>query len=143
MTTDEHGELRRIARERRMHFEVAPELVLRGAERKKVGFQIRLWAVHPRGTRPLPNCPKCWTLVEDLRRIAVHAMPGAERATVSVLEPFRPALYESRVVPGTDEVSLAIRLFHREGDERPVDACEEQCLKEIRCRLRALGIAEQ
>ena len=51
-------------------------------------------------------------------------------------------MYESTVVPGADEIAIAIRLIHREGYERPIDACEELCLKEIRLRLRALGIAE-
>jgi hypothetical protein len=38
---------------------------------------------------------------------------------------------------------VAIRLVHREGYERPVDACEERCLKEIQARLRELGIPER
>jgi hypothetical protein len=35
------------------------------------------------------------------------------------------------------------RIIHREGYDRPVDACEERCLKEIRARLRLLGIRER
>jgi hypothetical protein len=65
------------------------------------------------------------------------------RPTRAELAPFRPALYDSRVVPDADEVSVTIRLIHREGYDRPVDACEERCLKEIRARLRALGVQER
>lgn len=141
--TDVHDDLRQVAKERHVHFDVESEVVIRGSERVKVGFLVRLWGVHPKGARALPGCPMCWTLVEDLRRIAEHVVPAPGRPTASALEPFQPALYESRVVPSADEVSLSIRLFHREDYGQPVDACEERCLKEIRGRLRELGIAER
>ncbi len=143
MTTPEPRELAEIARARQVHFDVEPEIVIRGAERVKVGFQINLWAVHSKGARALPGCPKCWDLVEDLRRIAEEVVPPDDRPSRTELTPFRPALYESRVVPDADEVSVTIRLIHRDGYDRPVDACEERCLKEIRARLRALGIRER
>ena len=143
MTSDKVVELAERARARRVHFDVEPEIVLRGSERVKVGFQVHLWAVHPKGARALPGCPKCWDLVEDLRRIAEEVVPVERRPSRTELVPFRPALYESRVVPGADEVRVTIRLIHREGYERPVDECEERCLKEIRARLRALGVRER
>lgn len=136
-------ELAQIARNRHVHFDVEPEVVIRGSERVKVGFQVRLWAVHAKGARALPGCPKCWDLVEDLRRIAEQVVPAEERPSRTELDPFRPALYDSRVVPAADEVSVTIRLIHRDGYDRPIDSCEERCLKEIRARLRALGIPER
>ncbi len=143
MTSSDALALREMARNRHVHFDVEPELVIRGSVRMKVGFEVHLWAVHPKGARALPGCPKCWDLVDDLRRIAEAVVPPEGRPTRSELEPFRRALYESRVVPNADEVSVTIRLFHKEGYDRPIDACEEQCLKEICGRLRALGIPEQ
>jgi hypothetical protein len=136
-------ELSEIARTRHVHFDVEPEIVLRGSERVKVGFQVHLWGVHPKGARALPGCAKCWDMLEDLRRIAREVVPSDERPSRTELEPFRPALYDSRVVPGADEVSVTIRLIHRDGYDRPVDACEERCLREIRARLRALGARER
>ena len=138
-----NDELREVARNRRIHYSVEPEFVFRGSERVKVGFQVRLWAIHRKGARALPGCPKCWDLVDDLRRVAVELNPSGERPSRTELEPFRPALYDSRVVPGADEVTVTIRLIHREGYDRPIDACEERCLKEIRARLRDLGIPER
>lgn len=143
MTAATCGELARIAQARQVHFDVEPEIVIRGSERVRVGFQVNLWAVHVKGARAMPGCPKCWELLEDLRRIAEDVVPTGERPSRTELVPFRPALYESGVVPGADEVTVTIRLIHREGYERPVDACEERCLKEIRARLRALGIRER
>ena len=135
--------LRELARKRHLHFDVEPEVVFRGSERVKVGFQVHLWAVHPKGARALPGCPKCWDLVDDLRRIAEQVVPSEERPTRSELAPFHPALYDSRVVPDADEVTVTIRLIHRDGSERPIDPCEERCLKEIRARLRELGVPER
>lgn len=143
MTSATRNELLDIARARRVHFDVEPEVVIRGSERVKVGFQVHLWAVHPKGSRALPGCSKCWDLVEDLRRLAEDVVPPDDRPSRTELDPFRPALYESRVVPEADEVSVTIRLIHRNGYDRPLDACEERCLKEIRARLLALGIRER
>jgi len=138
-----NDELREVARNRRIHYDVEPEIVLRGSERMKVGFQVRLWAIHRKGARALPGCPKCWDLVDDLRRIAEEVIPSGERPSRTELEPFRPALYDSRVVPDADEVTVTMRLIHREGYYLPIDACEERCLKEIWARLRDLGIPER
>jgi hypothetical protein len=141
-TTDAE-EFRTLARKHHIHYDIEPEIVLQGTERVKVGFAVRLWAVHPKGAKALPGCPQCAILVEDLRGLARWLVPAEERPTRADLEPFRPALYDSREIPGADEVMVAIRLVHREGYERPVDACEERCLKEIRERLRELGIPER
>lgn len=142
-TSTELEDLAQVARRRHVHFDVEPEIVFRGSARVKVGFQVRLWAVHQKGARALPGCPKCWDLVDELRQIAEQVVPAEERPTLAELAPYRPALYDSRVVPGADEVSVTIRLIHRDGYDRPVDPCEERCLREIRARLRALGITER
>jgi hypothetical protein len=138
-----HPDLAELVRDLHIHFEVEPEVIVQGSERVKVGFEVRLWAVHPRGARALPGCEKCRDLAAELRRIATWAIPSEHRPTRVEIEPFRPALYDSREVLGADEVALAIRLIHREGWDRPVDPCEERCLKEIRQRLRSLGIQER
>jgi hypothetical protein len=143
MTSTDALDLREIARNRHVHFDVEPEVVIRGSERVKVGFDIHLWGVHPKGARALPGCPKCWDLVAELRRIAEAVTPAEARPSRTELEPFRPALYESRVVPAADEVSVTIRLIHRDRYDSAVDACEERCLREIRVQLHALGIPER
>lgn len=143
MTTATLIERSEIARARQVHYDVEPKIVIRGSERMKVGFQVRLWAIHSKGARALPGCPKCWSLLEDLRRIAEDIAPTDERPSRTEVAPFRSALYDSRVVPGADEVSVTICLIHRDGYDRPIDACEERCLKGIRARLRILGIRER
>lgn len=83
------NQLSEIVHARRVHFGIEPEIVIRGSERVKVGFQVNLWGVHPKGSRPLPGCPKCGDLVEDLRRIAEKVVPSYDRASRTELAPFR------------------------------------------------------
>ena len=137
------AEFAAFAREHHVHFEVQPDVLVRTGERVKIGFEIRVWALHARGARALPGCEKCRDLAGELRRFTEWAVPSEHRPTRIEIEPFHPALYESREVTGADEIALSIRLAHREGWDQPIDACEERCLKEIRLRLRSAGARER
>lgn len=134
--------IREIVRSRRVHFEVQPEVVVRGGDRLKVGYELRLWAVHAKGARALPGCGKCRALLDDLRTVAANVLPADARPTRCSIEPPAAALYGSSVIEGADEVGITVRLVHRFDYERPIDACEERCLREIRQRLKALGARE-
>lgn len=137
------AELAAFVREHHVHFDVDPEVTFHDGHRLMIGFEVHLWAVHPKGSGALPGCGKCHDLVGVLRRIAGCVIPVERRPTEVELEPFHPVLYDSREVAGADEVALTLRLAHRDGSERPADACQERCLKEIRHRLRAMGIQER
>jgi hypothetical protein len=139
----EDPQIAEFVRTHHVHFDVKPESAVRGAERVNVGFEVKLWAMHARGARVLPGCPKCSDLAGELRRVAEWAIPNEHRPTRVVIEPFQRALYDSKEVAGADEIAMSIRLIHREGYELPIDACEERCLKEIRERLRALKAQER
>ena len=134
--------LRGFIRAHHVYFEVRPELVPRAGERLKVGFELWLWAVHSKAAHALPGCARCRDLAHDLERLARAVLPPEDRETRCAIEPFRPALYEARVVQGADEICVIVRLFHGKEYERPVDACEERCLREIRQALRSLGARE-
>jgi hypothetical protein len=142
LTKDVDG-LRETARKLHAHYDIAPEIEVVGAARWKVGFNVRLWGVHPKGARALPGCARSRALERELRRIAHSVIPREERPIRFEVEPVRRALYDSRVVPGADEIALSIRLVHRDGTLRPVDSNQERCLKELVARFRALGIPER
>ena len=135
--------LRECARRHHVHFEVRPEVDILGEARLSVGYQLRLWAVHERGAHALPGCPWCGVLLAELERIVRWVMPPDGRPTRAEFERTGPALYDSQVVPGADEVALLVRLTHQGDYRAPIDACEERCLKEMRGRLRSLGIPER
>jgi hypothetical protein len=137
------ADLSSFAHAHRVRFEVQPEVTFDGTDRLSVGYRISLWALHEKGARAIPGCPKCISLVEGLRQIAAEAVPREARPTRVSMEPFEPALYDSIEVPGADEVRLDVRLTHRDRYDAPIDACEDRCLREIRGRLKDLGVRER
>ncbi len=143
MPSPDREALTEFVRHHRVHYDVVPEAVVGPKGRTAVGFELRLFAVHEKGAHATPGCPKCLALVDPLRELARSVMPTEERPTLIEIEPFGRALYDSIEVPGADEIAIAVRLTHRGHYDRPVDACEERCLKEMRGRLKALGIAER
>ena len=71
-------------------------------------------------------------------------MPGEEgRASRFEVEGFDRAWH---VAPkqrrARNEVVLVVKILHRRDVNRPVDECEQRCLKEMRARLAGLGIGE-
>jgi hypothetical protein len=140
---DAFDELRATARAHHVHFDVRPELHVVGDLWMKVGFEVRVWAVHDKGAHAMPGCIKCHDLLAQLERIVQWVLPSELRPTRIELEPSGAILHDSREVPGTDEVAITIRLVHREAYATPVDPCEERCLHQIRERLKLLGIPER
>ncbi len=141
--TDPAEGLRVAARRHHLHYEVEAEFVPEDDARVMLGFVIRLWGVHERGARALPGCAATWEIVARLAQVARYALDG-DGGTCAELEPFRPALYESRAVPGADEVALAIRIAERvPARTGSPTAAEERGLRHVRARLRALGVPEQ
>jgi hypothetical protein len=60
------------------------------------------------------------------------------------VEPFRPALYDSRVVPGADEIAITLRFVgDRPPRERVNGVDDDRALKLFRSRLKALGVPER
>ncbi len=140
----EHIETLRVTAERlHLHFDVETEFAPERDGRATLGFVVRLWGVHSRGARALPGCPESREIAARLGEIARYALDG-DGPRHGELEPVRLALYESRAVPGADEVALPIRIvertLHRTATATPG---ETQCLRLVRARLRALGAPEQ
>ena len=135
-------ELRAVAKRRRVHFDIRPDFTYRDHRPTAVGFEVRVWGVHEKGSHALPGCERCRPILEELEQVARWALPPEEPPTRLEVVPCDRSLYDSKVLPGADEVYVAIRVEHRGSSELPVDACEDRCLRAIRLRLRELGIAE-
>jgi hypothetical protein len=136
-------ELRALVRRLHVHYDVEPELEMRGSARVKVAQVVRLWGIHEKGSGPLPGCEKCHEIISRLERVAAYVLDDATSMQFEV-EPFRPALYDSRVVPGTDEVALPIRIpVSPQAAATPASESAERCLKLIRARLKELGVPER
>jgi hypothetical protein len=133
--------LRALVRRLHVHYDVQTELDLREGARVPVALIVRLWAVHARGARALPGCPRCRELRSDLERIAAFALSGPAESRVT-MDPLRPALYDSPIVHGADEICLVIRVAHGDGGA-PIDGREQRSVKGIRAQLVLLGIPER
>jgi hypothetical protein len=136
--------LRQFVKRHHVHYSVEPEWVITGDGRWPVGFNVRLFAGHGRRARALPGGPKSRALVASLRSLAESLLPECRTVGRIELEPFRPVLYESRELPGTDEVAVTIRLLREfERHVHPSGASEEHCLRQIRKGLKLLSLPER
>ncbi len=132
----------RFVKSHHVHYSVEPEWAVAGGSRKPIGFSVRLFAVHDKGARALPACPKSRALAGSLRSLAEALLPTCTMTLVEI-EPFSLVLYGSREVPGADEVALTIRLSQPRRYADPVDASAEPCLKQIRESFKVLSLPER
>lgn len=84
------ADLAAFVRRHRVHYEVMPEAVIARDRRTTVGFEVRLFAIHDKGAKALPGCPKCHELLEGLSSLARSLLPTEERPTLIDIEPFDP-----------------------------------------------------
>ncbi len=136
--------LTELAKRYRLCWEVWPEYVYVGEERRQVGFQVELCGTHEPGVEhPEPGCPDCQRIFAALHEIAEWILPRERRPSTYKIGPYDQAIRYTRVRGNRPDVTLTIKIVHREGFERPVDACEVRCLKEMQERLKELGAQER
>ena len=141
--------LKEIARTHRTCYEVWPEWSTKDGRKIQIGFELQLCGVNEHvfengGQRhPVPGCPHCFHTYSELRRIAEWVLPLEERPSRYEIQGFDHALH---MAPSKrqrrSEVVVTIVIMHRRDFNRPVDDCESRCLKEMRERLKELGIHE-
>ncbi len=127
-----------FVREHRAHFEIERETIDGASGRTLAGFDVRLFALHEKIAHAVPGCPVCSRVAAALRGIGNTAfLTNPVDADVHIA-PFEPVLYDSKQVPGSDEVMLTVQLWPH------WSSCGvERCLKEVRGRMRGLGVREQ
>ncbi len=129
-------------REHRVRFTVTPERVICDEEPIQVGFDVRLFAWHGHEIHDLQGCAACAELEHNLQQVAELSIRGDASPTEIEIAPDYAMLYDSHDSPGTDDVALDIRLLRRGGDDQPVGTAEEKYLKQVRARLKDLGVRE-
>lgn len=137
-------DLRELVGRYRVCWEVWPEYLYVQKERKQVGFQLELCGTHePEVEHPEPGCPHCQCIFVALRAIANWILPREKRPSIYQIGPYDQAIRYSSVRRNRPDVTLTVKILHREGFERPVDACEVRCLKEMYQGLKELGACER
>jgi hypothetical protein len=133
---------RDFVRRHSVHYDVRDELVVEGGQRRKVGYRVRLWGVVP-GQGLLPAEVRDSPFARSLFALAEQLVSGDGADTVVSIEPLAPALYDSRVVTGADEIALDIKLVRAGLGEASSGAAEERCLRAIRRALEKLGAPQR
>jgi len=133
--------MRGLVERHHVHFDVREEAVSDGEQRQKLGYRVRLWAVVS-GARLLPGDASASLFAAALRAVAEKVIPpDLGTATVSI-ERTEPALYDSRIVPGADEIALDVQILHGQGSG-PAGSDEERCLRAMRRTLESVGAHER
>ena len=134
-------QLKELSQKHRVCYEVWPETLMVKGQKTKVGFELELYGTHAHGeTKLLPGCSICVETFRDLRKIAGWIIPKEERDSYYDIEPFDHAIRERPSHNLRPEVVLKIKILHKHGFDKPVDSCEERCLKEMREKLAELGV---
>jgi hypothetical protein len=136
--------LRELVQRHRVCWESWPEYLMVKREKRQIGFSLELSGTHERGVEhPSPGCQHCRAVYAALQTIAVYILPRELRPSRYEIESYQPAISYSVSRRNRPDVTLTIRIVHRQGYERPVDECEERCLEEMKQRLRELGACER
>ena len=80
---------------------------------------------------------------QELVALAEQVVPEEMGEASVLIDPPAPAIYDSHVVAGADEIALDIRLVHGALGDAPSGAAEGRCLKMIRRKLEALGAPQR
>ena len=144
MKTDSSPEaLKDLVRRFRVCYEVWPEFDMVEGHKRQIGLALELLGTHARDMEhPEAGCVHCRTVFSALRRIAEHILPSDHRPSRYEIGPYDQAIHQAHVRRDRADVSLTIRIFHREDFEKPLDECQTRCLSEMLRRLRDLGASE-
>jgi len=136
-------ELSDLVRAYRVVYEVVPEFLMIDGERRKVGYNLDLCGTLQYTEEHMhPGCTHCVRAYRALREVAARVLPTEKRASRYEIEPFEPAWRFPPVRGFRKEILLEVKILHRHGFDRPVDACQDRCLHEMTEALRALGVQE-
>ena len=135
--------LKELAQRYRVRWEVWPAYTMLNGRRLQIGFELELSGTHEPGVEhATPGCEHCRRVFLGLIEIADWILPREKRPSRYDLEPYQRAIHYSQKRGNRPDVSLNIKILHREDGLRAVDACEERCLEEMQRRLRELGASE-
>ena len=133
--------LRELVRQHKVCWEVWPEYHIDREEKKvQIGFELDLVGTHHQAAHPPePGCEECVKVYDDLRRIAQWIIPKEERDSCYEIGFFDASIHYASQRRFRKDVTLSIKILHREGFDRPTDACEVRCLNEMEEKLKGLG----
>ena len=137
--------LKEMAHIHQVCYEVAPEWSISEGRKVQIGFELDLCGIssNEKCLHPVAGCPYCYRAYDEIREIAEWILPDEERPSRYEIQAFDRSLH---MAPANRrrrmEVVVRIVIMHRRDFNRPVDDCEDRCLKEMRGKLVQLGLHE-
>jgi len=136
---DELERMRRVVAMREVCWDVFREKVGFHDGIETVGYELDLTGIHSSGGHaPYPGCDLCKDVYRDLLQVARYILPKEHRPSLYEIEPYEAVIRSSRKRGLRDEVTLSVKILHRDHYEAPVDACETRCLAEMETRLASI-----
>jgi hypothetical protein len=133
-----------LVRRYQVCWEVWPESLFVGGKLTQVGFELELSGTHePGADHATPGCLGCLRIFSVLKAIAEWVLPKEKRPSMYEIEPYEQALRYSPLRGNRPDVTLKVKILHRQGFDKPVDGCELRCLAEITADLHKLGACER
>lgn len=143
-TTHSIGSLAELVTRHRVCWEVWPEVRFVHQKQQQVGFELELSGTHDfAGQHGGPDCQGCREVFLVLYAIVWYILPPEGRPSRYEIGPYEQALRYSAVRGNRPDITLTVKVLHRQDFDLPVDQCEVRCLEEMKARLKDLGACER
>lgn len=124
----------------RVCWQVFPVSGLAPSGRRTVAYELELSGTPPGAIDfALPTAESSQQAYEALREIAQHVMPQEQRASRCDVSAFAAAVRFCEERHYRPDVLLSIMISHWNGGSEPIDACQKDCLVEMKRKLQLIG----
>lgn len=136
-------DLKELVRRYRICYEVWPEYEMVGGQKSQIGLALELSGTHePDIANPEAGCIHCRRIFAAMRDVAEAILPPEGRPSRYEQGPYDQSIHHSHARGDRPDVSLTVRILHREDFHKPLDDCQERCLEEMLRNLKNLGASE-
>jgi hypothetical protein len=136
-------DLKELVRRYRICYEVWPDYEMVESQKRQIGLALELSGTHePDIVDPEAGCIHCRKIFVAMREIAEAILPPEGRPSRYEMDPYDQSIHHSHARGDRPDVSLTVRIFHREDFHKPLDDCQERCLSEMLQNLKNLGASE-
>ena len=139
--------LRSIVLLHQVCYEVWPEWSGCGGRAKRIGYCVTLYGVNDRNDcvrgHHVPGCAHCGFTYDALRKIAEWITLTEQQGCRFEIQAFDRAWH---IAPkqrwSRNEITVNVKILHRQDVDAPLDDSQEGSLKEMRTILKKLGVRE-
>lgn len=133
--------LKNLVNKHRVCWEVWPLFYLvDNGQKVQIGFDLEIIGTHSDDQQTLERgSHESAEILQDLKKVAEFIVPQEKQLCRSEIQVYDNLIQFSPLRKFRDDFTVGIKITHRSGYDRPVDACEIDCLKQIEDRLKELG----